>query len=94
MDRETLRLALVQATGCEIQHDGWPCGTCFHHLFRILTHQHWLTLIWFRYLPLPSPDEHALPCLEKRDELLRDILSAAQIKIEARKKREELRCED
>ena len=21
---------LVEETGCAIQHDGWPCGTCFH----------------------------------------------------------------
>lgn len=30
--REALRRWLIAYTGCTIQHDGWPCGTCFNHL--------------------------------------------------------------
>jgi hypothetical protein len=30
--REGLRRWLVAATGCDIQHTGWPCGTCTIHL--------------------------------------------------------------
>lgn len=26
---EELRLWAVKWTGCSIQHNGWPCGTCF-----------------------------------------------------------------
>lgn len=30
--RRELQDRLLEATGCGIQHTGWPCGTCFHSL--------------------------------------------------------------
>ena len=30
MDIKILKDKLVKETGCGIQHDGWPCGSCFH----------------------------------------------------------------
>ena len=30
MEVKLLKHYLSNETGCEIQHDGWPCGTCFH----------------------------------------------------------------
>ena len=30
MNIKKLRKKLEKETGCVIQHDGWPCGSCFH----------------------------------------------------------------
>jgi len=30
--KESLRVNLFNATGCDIQHTGWPCNTCFHNM--------------------------------------------------------------
>ena len=27
---ELLKEYLARETGCELQHNGWPCGSCFH----------------------------------------------------------------
>jgi hypothetical protein len=29
IDRTKLRRKLAAVTGCTVQHDGWPCGSCF-----------------------------------------------------------------
>ena len=29
MDIKELKEYLAEETGCAIQHDGWPCGSCF-----------------------------------------------------------------
>jgi len=57
MTRETFRRKLVKATGgCNIQHDGWPCNTCFHSVF---THDEWLAVLAYRgdYTDIPQDDK-------------------------------------
>lgn len=49
LGRDVLRVALVDATaGCAIQHDGWPCGTCFFDISEKLTNKDWQALLLFR----------------------------------------------
>ena len=52
MDRETFRIKLVLATsGCDAQHDGWPCNTCFHALDLDLKndiHDYWEAVLAYR----------------------------------------------
>ena len=57
MNRATFRKKLVEATGgCAIQHDGWPCNSCFHELF---SHDEWLAVLAYRgdYPELPRNDK-------------------------------------
>lgn len=44
---QDLKTALVDATGCAIQHDGWPCNTCFHSS-TVLTNQDWQAVLSVR----------------------------------------------
>jgi len=46
--REEVKKALARATECEVQHDGWTCGTCFFALSKTLTNQDWQALLLFR----------------------------------------------
>ena len=61
--KKQLRNKLVEATkGCNIQHNGWPCNTCFHALDLPLKeeiHEYWLAVLAFRgdYPDIPErPD--------------------------------------
>ena len=46
--RPTLKHVLLSATTCDIQHDGWTCGTCFFAINKELTNQHWQTTLLIR----------------------------------------------
>lgn len=48
VDRFELKQALAKATHCEIQHDGWPCGTCFFGLSEKFKNSDWQALLLFR----------------------------------------------
>lgn len=48
MKREELKEALYKKLGCDMQHDGWPCGTCFFSIDDSLTNQDWQALLFFR----------------------------------------------
>ncbi len=48
MKKTKMRKALREATGCTIQHTGYPCGTCFFALSEELTNQDWQALLLFR----------------------------------------------
>jgi hypothetical protein len=60
IDKRFLKRLLVKATGgCNIQHTGWPCNTCFHVLDLPLKHNihdYWLAVLAFRgdYPDLPQ----------------------------------------
>ena len=67
MDREILRIALAEKTSCEIQHDGWCCGTCFFAISKKLKNKDWQGLLVFRgdyttkeMSNLPDNKEHSL----------------------------------
>ena len=45
MNRNTLQNELETATGCAMQHDGWPCGTCFFAMGEGLTNQDWQAVL-------------------------------------------------
>lgn len=53
-----LRKTLVEKTGCSIQHNGWPCNTCFHALDLGITpqrlHELWGAVLAYRgdYSPI------------------------------------------
>ena len=39
---------LMKVTKCDIQHNGWTCGTCFFAIDERLTNQHWQCILFFR----------------------------------------------
>ena len=42
------RILLLEATGCDAQHTGWTCGTCFFGISDKLTNRHWQAVLWIR----------------------------------------------
>lgn len=46
--KSRLKNVLTQATGCRVQHNGWPCGTCFFTAHDKLTNQDWQTVLYIR----------------------------------------------
>lgn len=46
--QQELKRALARATKCEIQHDGWTCGTCFFSLKGKLTNKDWQAVLSVR----------------------------------------------
>lgn len=48
MNKLMLKRALRAATGCALQHTGWPCGTCFFSLSKRLTNKDWQALLLYR----------------------------------------------
>jgi hypothetical protein len=48
MKKSVLKKALRNATGCGIQHNGWPCGTCFFSIDGPLTNKDWQAVLLFR----------------------------------------------
>ena len=48
MNRLKLKRALKSKTGCNIQHDGWCCGTCFFAISKRLTNQDWQNVLLIR----------------------------------------------
>ena len=48
MNKIRLKRALKKKTYCAIQHDGWPCGTCFFFMSGTLTNQDWQALLLYR----------------------------------------------
>lgn len=48
-DIERLIDIFAEKTGCNIQHNGSPCNTCFHSIDDAdFTHITWLMLLWLR----------------------------------------------
>jgi len=43
-----LKRALYKKTFCNIQHNGWPCPTCFFSISPKLTNKDWQALLLFR----------------------------------------------
>ena len=52
MNREELRNMLGDEIGCGIQHDGWPCNSCFHSMDWLEldedVHNYWEAVLDFR----------------------------------------------
>jgi len=48
MNKREFKRALVSATMCNVQHDGWPCGTCFFTLPGKITNKDWQSVLLFR----------------------------------------------
>lgn len=75
-DTETLCQKLVKITNCRVQHDGWPCNTCFHCLGSHLPlkrklkkdiHEYWLAVLALR---------GDYPELPKRPDLIKELSKA------------------
>jgi hypothetical protein len=48
MNAKELKKALRGKTGCGIQHNGWPCGTCFFDISEKLTNADWQAVLFKR----------------------------------------------
>jgi len=48
INKRKIKNLLLNATGCEIQHDGWPCGTCFFSVSEKFTNADWQTILFVR----------------------------------------------
>lgn len=48
VSKDALHEVLLDATGCRIQHDGWPCGTCFFAISEKLTNKDWQAVLLTR----------------------------------------------
>lgn len=46
--KKNFKKLLKRKTLCSIQHNGWPCGTCFFALSKTLTNQDWQALLLYR----------------------------------------------
>lgn len=46
--RKELKDLLLKHTGCDIQHTGWPCGTCFFAISEKLDNRDWQTVLFTR----------------------------------------------
>ena len=78
MKKSELKEALLNATGCDIQHTGWPCGTCFFYISKDLTNKDWQTLLWFRG-DYKEEDLDNLPKTQiERNEILEKIYKIAK----------------
>lgn len=48
MNKREFKKDLHFVTMCAIQHNGWPCGTCFFSISDDLTNQDWQSVLWYR----------------------------------------------
>lgn len=48
MNKHTLKSLLSKKVGCNIQYDGWPCGTCFLAISKKLTNADWQNVLLLR----------------------------------------------
>ena len=46
--KRELKNILVEATSCSVQHNGWPCGTCFYAISPRLNNHHWQAVLAWR----------------------------------------------
>ena len=64
-----LQKKVVNYFGCSIQHNGWPCNSCFHTIGEELNlaediHDYWVAVLAFR---------GDYPELEQRSELIEEL---------------------
>lgn len=70
MNKKSFRRTLSLVANCNIQHNGWPCNTCFHALKLPLCyniHKYWEAVLAFR---------GDYPELPKQPELLKELWDA------------------
>jgi hypothetical protein len=48
MNKQLFKKALYRATGCNLQHNGWPCGTCFFSALEGVTNKDWQAVLLYR----------------------------------------------
>ena len=48
LQKELLRALRIATNGCNIQHTGWTCGTCFFAISDKLTNKDWQTVLYVR----------------------------------------------
>lgn len=79
MNRLQLQKALVDATGCSTQHDGWPCNSCFHNLELGITadrlHELWGSALAFRGDYSPIEVEQTPDTIKANIDELNNLLS-------------------
>jgi len=48
MDKREFKRKLKEKTLCDIQHNGWTCGTCFFAISEELNNEHWKSVLFYR----------------------------------------------
>ena len=48
ISRNKMQECVGNATGCNAQHDGWTCGSCFFAVSEELNNQDWQNLLLLR----------------------------------------------
>ena len=71
--KETLKKAITKKTGCTIQHDGWPCGTCFFAIDDSLTNRDWQTFLYFRGSDIREELDNLPDSLKEIEEIITKI---------------------
>jgi len=46
--KKMFKRRLYERTMCQIQHNGWTCGTCFFNISEKLTNKDWNALLIYR----------------------------------------------
>jgi hypothetical protein len=72
MDKRDFKRALRYKTCCCIQHNGWPCGTCFFAISEELINRDWQTVLLYRG-DYKETDLDNLPPKKERKEVLEKI---------------------
>lgn len=73
MNKRDFKSALKRSCGgCSIQHNGWPCGTCFFEIDNSITNSDWQMVLLYRG-DYKEADLDNLPPKEKRKEVLKRI---------------------
>ena len=73
LERKHIKAQLFKITQCDVQHDGWPCNTCFHAIdFGIdadKQHELWLSLLAYR-------GDYTLADVEQSEDTMLDNMHA------------------
>lgn len=78
-----LKKALYKATGCEVQNNGWTCGTCFFSIDKSLENRDWQSVLYIRG-DYDRKDLENLPkTLEELESTVDTIIEKAQEKIKS-----------
>ena len=48
MEKREFKRKLKEKTLCDIQHNGWTCGTCFFAISEELNNEHWKAVLFYR----------------------------------------------
>lgn len=74
--KKELKGLLSMATGCEIQNNGWCCGTCFSSISEKLNNKDWQTVLLTRGYYKKEELDNLPKDTQKRLERIKKIILA------------------